>query len=245
MTLPEALLHIGAELSSVAHATLSVAGLQWITITLICYGAALWLFRLANASPWLHPLVLTAAGVSLALYFSQTSIAAFQTHAGLIHWLLGPATVALAIPMYNQWQQVRDLGWHLIVSVMAGGVLAPVLAWTTLYVLDAPLALQMTMLVKSITTPLAMDASANIGGVPALAAVFVITTGIVGAVVTPVVFRIARVTGAAAQGVALGTVAHAVGTAKALQMNEQTGAMATLGLCLNGIVTAVVVPLLL
>ncbi|MCU7554839.1 LrgB family protein [Alteromonas sp. ASW11-19] len=245
MTLAQALLQIGADVSRVADATFSVAGLQWILITLVCYTAALALFRLAGGSPWLHPLVITATGVGMTLYLTETSIADFQTYAGIIHWLLGPATVALAIPMYNQWQQVRDLGWHLLVSVMAGGILAPLLAWTTLYLLDAPLALQMTMLVKSITTPLAMEASANIGGVPALAAVFVITTGIVGAVVTPAVFHIFRVTGAAAQGVALGTVAHAVGTAKALQMSEQAGAMATLGLCLNGIVTAVILPLML
>jgi putative effector of murein hydrolase len=101
----------------------------------------------------------------------------------------------------------------------------------------------MTMLAKSITTPLAMEASAHIGGIPALAAVFVITTGIVGAIVATGVFSVLNVRDRQAQGIALGTVAHAIGTAKSIHMGEDVAAMATLGLCVNGIFTALVLPL--
>ena len=103
----------------------------------------------------------------------------------------------------------------------------------------------MTMLVKSITSPLAMETGAAIGGIPALAAVFVILTGIVGALAAPLTYRLLGVTMPDAQGVALGAVCHAVGTSKALQMGEVQGALATVGLGLNGILTAVILPVIL
>ena len=100
------------------------------------------------------------------------------------------------------------------------------------------------MLAKSITTPLAMEASAHIGGIPALAAVFVIVTGVVGAILSGTVFAFLSIVNKKAQGIALGTVAHAVGTAKAIHMGADVAAMATLGLCVNGVFTAFVLPLL-
>ncbi|GGW72646.1 LrgB family protein [Alteromonas halophila] len=228
----------------VVQNTLSIAGLLWLGVTLFVYAVAIRIHHAARATPALHPLLLTVVIVGAALWLSNTTIAEYQRVAGLLHWLLGPATVALALPMYNQWQRIRHHGWRLVVAIAAGGVIAPLLAWLTVWVVDAPVAMQLTMLLKSITTPLAMEATRLIGGIPALAAVFVIITGIVGAMVSGAVFRLVRVDDPHAQGIALGTVGHAVGTARALQLSEQTGAMATLGLCVNGIMTALVVPLL-
>ncbi|GAB5393048.1 MAG: hypothetical protein Altm1KO_25660 [Alteromonas macleodii] len=129
-------------------------------------------------------------------------------------------------------------------SIAFGGILAPFTAWLTLFALDAPRAIQITMLAKSITTPLAMESSAQVGGIPALAAVFVIVTGVVGAIVATGVFAILNVQNRQAQGIAMGTVAHAIGTAKAIQMGEDVAAMATLGLCVNGIFTALALPVI-
>ena len=231
-------------LITVINHTLTFDGVIWLSVTLAAYFIALRLHHLAKASPVFHPLALTVVMVSIVLAISGVAIADYQRHAGLLHWLLGPATVALALPMYNQWQRIRHLGWRLIVAIGVGGVIAPLLAWSVMWLSDAPLAMQLTMLLKSITTPLAMEASRLIGGVPALAAVFVIISGIVGAIVSGGVFYLLKVDDTQAQGIALGTVAHAVGTARALQLSEQTGAMATLGLCVNGILTAIVIPLL-
>tara|TARA_Y100001970_G_C13710798_1_gene591809 strand:- start:51 stop:602 length:552 start_codon:yes stop_codon:yes gene_type:complete len=182
--------------------------------------------------------------VGVLLGITDTPVAQYHQYAGLLHWLLGPATVALAVPLFNQWQRIRHLGWPLLLSVAVGGVIAPVLAWLMVYIMDAPLAIQMTMLVKSITSPLAMETGAIIGGIPALAAAFVIITGIVGALAAPLTYRVFNVTLPEAQGVPLGSVCHAVGTAKALHMGEIQGALATVGLCVNGVMTAVVLPLL-
>ncbi|WP_223858092.1 LrgB family protein [Salinimonas profundi] len=221
----------------------TLPGVVWLSVTLTIYALAIKINRLAGNNPLLHPLVITAVGVMLLAVVTGTAIDDYQQHAGLLHWLLGPATVALALPMYAQWQKVRELGWQLVLAIAVGGIIAPVLAWLCLFVVDAPLALQMTMLAKSITTPLAMETSRVIGGVPELAAVFVIITGIAGAIAAPLSFRLFQVADRQAQGIALGSVAHAVGTAKALSMGEDVAAMASLGLCLNGIMTAIVLPL--
>lgn len=229
---------------SVVTHTLSWQSAAWLGITLVFYSFAVWVFRRLNNHPLIHPLTLTAIAVGVLLGITDTPVAQYHQYAGLLHWLLGPATVALAVPLFNQWQRIRHLGWPLLLSVAVGGVIAPVLAWLMVYIMDAPLAIQMTMLVKSITSPLALETGAIIGGIPALAAAFVIITGIVGALAAPLTYRVFNVTLAEAQGVALGSVCHAVGTAKALHMGEIQGALATVGLCVNGVMTAVILPLL-
>ena len=224
------------------HNTLSFHGLLWLSISIVSYMIALWANRKCSGHPAAHPIIITALFVSLGLYFSNTQVFEYQRAASLLHWLLGPITVALALPIYRQWQKLRHYGWRLVVSIILGGVLAPFSAWLTLFIFDTPSAIQFTMLAKSITTPLAMESSAQIGGIPALAAVFVIVTGIVGAVVASTIFSLFNVKSRQAQGIALGTVAHAIGTAKAIQMGDDVAAMATLGLCVNGIFTALALP---
>ncbi|MEW9799328.1 LrgB family protein [Alteromonas sp. CYL-A6] len=232
-------------LPDVIRHTFSLQGALWLLVTVTCYVLALRLHLASRGNPLLHPLVVTACLVGGVTALTQTPMTAYREYASLLHWLLGPATVALALPMFNQWQKIRHLGWRLPLAIGIGGVIAPVLAWTSLFIADAPTAMQLTMLLKSITTPLAMEASRLIGGVPELAAVFVIVTGIVGAMACNLVFRLTGVTDEHAKGIALGSVAHAVGTARALQLSEQAGAMSTLGLCVNGIMTAIIIPLLL
>lgn len=222
---------------------MSLGTFVWIAGTLVIYQLALLLYQRAGGTPLLHPLILTTAGVGLVIVATGNGVEQYQFDARALHWLLGPATVALALPLYNNWQHVKQQGWRLLVAVGVGGVVAPLLAWLSIAAFDPPTSLTMTMLAKSITTPFAMETVAQIEGVPALVAVFVITTGIVGAVACDIVFRLLNVSDAEAQGLALGTVAHAVGTAKAIQMNETTAAMATVGLCINGIMTAIILPI--
>ncbi|MEC9263036.1 MAG: LrgB family protein [Pseudomonadota bacterium] len=236
---------ITSRFAEVVSSTVTLNGMVWLAITLAFYGVAIKIFRASKGHPLVHPLSITTIAVAAVMWLCNVSAAGYREYASLLHWLLGPATVALAVPMYNQWQNIRQLGAPLIISVMVGGALAPLLAWAVIYLTNAPMAIQMTMLVKSITSPLAMETGAAIGGIPALAAVFVILTGIVGALAAPLTYRLLNVTMPDAQGVALGAVCHAVGTSKALQMGEVQGALATVGLGLNGILTAVVLPVIL
>ena len=154
------------------------------------------------------------------------------------------SAIALAVPLYHQLPTLRQLGFRAMLPILFGGTIAPLLGWVSLYLLDASTELQMTILVKSITTPLAMGTAELIGGLPELSAVIVILTGIVGATFAPWLIMLMRSDSEYAQGLALGSVAHVVGTTKALGISETCAAFATLGLCVNGIVTSLVLPLL-
>ncbi|MCW8092800.1 LrgB family protein [Alteromonas sp. ASW11-130] len=225
--------------------TASFTAISWIVLTFIVYVLSTGLHVLSNRHPFTLPMVITALVVGGVLALTDVKVRDYQEATSLIHWLLGPVTVALAVPLYYQYQRIAKLGWRLWLAIVISGVFAPTLAWGILYVMDAPVALSLTMLVKSITTPLAMETTAITGGIPAIAAVFVITTGVVGAMVCSWIFRLLGDDSAEAQGVALGTVAHAIGTAKALQYSEVTGAVAAISLSLNGIMTAFIIPILI
>lgn len=216
----------------------------WLSITLAAYVLSLILYRKANSHPALHPLITSSTVIICSLFALEVGIEDYLNYVWLLAFLLGPATVALAMPLYNQLSVLIRMGWRVVAPIFIGGTIAPVLAWLSVYFFDTPVALQMTVLVKSITTPLAMGTADAIGGIGSLAAVLVVLTGIVGAVFAPLVFQLAKTHSEMAQGVALGTVAHAVGTSKAISISETCAAFATLSVCLNGIVTALMLPLL-
>ena len=221
---------------------------SWVLVTLLCYTGALKLYQItANVrllQPLTHPLITSSTVIIALLYFFDTPVKEYQSNTYLLTLLLGPATVALALPLYNQFSLLLKMGFRVIVPIMIAAIIAPVLSWLAVYLLDAPLNLQLTMLTKSITTPLAMDTAEAIGGIAPLAAIFVITTGIIGAVFGPFIFKLCSITNHAAQGLALGSVAHAIGTARAISISEQCTAFSTLALCINGIVTSIMLPLL-
>jgi predicted murein hydrolase (TIGR00659 family) len=178
--------------------------------------------------------VLVACGVSYTEYRKSTEI---------LGTLLGPATVALAVPLYLNLRRIRQLFWPTLTTLVVGGVFATSLCLLLGWWLGADHMILMTMAPKSVTSPIAMLVAEQIGGVAALAAVFVLITGVVGGIFGPGLLDIARVRSPAARGMALGLTAHAVGTAVALQEGEETGAFAALGMSLMGVATAVFLPL--
>lgn len=213
-------------------------------ITLLVYILARRLYAFSKQNALLNPLVTCTVIICSALYLLDFDVTQFTSSLSLLDLLLGPATVALAVPLYNQIPVIQRLGVRVLAPIIIAGTIAPILGWGTMYLLDTSKTLQMTMLVKSITTPLAMETTALIGGLPELAAVFVILTGIVGATFAPWLIMLTNTRSEYAMGLALGSVAHVVGTTKALSISETCGAFATLGLCINGIATAIVLPLL-
>jgi putative effector of murein hydrolase len=225
-----------------------LATILWLIATVIIYFGALHLYKITRPlwfiQPALHPLIVSTLLIILLQSLTHTSVSEYQNHTHLLSVLLGPATVALAVPLYKQLSILMTMSWRVLVPIAMAGILSPAISWTCLYLLDTPLNLQMTILVKSITTPLAMDAAGAIGGIPSLAAIFVIITGIVGAICGPALFRLMGVHNQAAQGTALGAVSHAIGTARAISIGEQCTAFATLALCVNGIVTSLILPIL-
>lgn len=216
----------------------------WTVLTLCAYLCALYVNRKSAGSMLLHPLIISVCLLAVGLWLADTGINTYQTHSSILHWMLGPATVALAIPLRNQLSNLKRYWKVIVLPIVAGGIIGPTLAGAAAYFAGLDQKMILTMLTKSITTPLAMETAQVIGGYPSLAAVLVIVTGIIGAVLCHTVFRLIKVRSEIAQGIALGTAAHAVGTAQAFHISEKTGAFASLALCINGLLTAIFLPML-
>jgi len=224
---------------------LAATPLTGLTITLAAYVAGQWLFRRFNNQPLLNPVLtavlllvglLTLTGVDYQTYFEG---------AQFVHFLLGPATVALAVPLYRQFDKVRRSALSLTVALLAGSSTAVATAVLVGWATGASREILMSLAPKSVTTPIAMGIAELTGGLPSLTAVLVILTGILGAVVGTTVLRIVGVRDPKATGFAMGLASHGIGTARALELGETQGAFAGLAMGLNGLLTAIALPLLM
>lgn len=218
--------------------------LTWLTLTLVVYQAAHWLWRRSGMMPLLNPVLLSIAALSAILTVAGVDYTRYFSGAQFIHFLLGPATVALAIPLYKQLNRLRQSALALLVGLLAGSVAAILASLALGWVLGASHQTIMSLAPKSVTSPIAMGIAEQIGGLPSLTAVLVILTGITGAVGGGWLMDRLRITDERARGVAMGTAAHGIGTARALQMGEVTGAFSGLAMGLNGIATALLTPIL-
>lgn len=216
---------------------------------LFAFGLTLGVYQLALAayekthSMLLQPVLvsmLILIGILLAL---DIDYAQYKQGAQLLTLILGPATVALAVPLYLNMRRVRQVLWPTLITLFVGGLFATVLGVVLAWLFGAEALILKTLAPKSVTTPIAMLVADEIGGAASLAAVFVMITGVLGAMLGVEVLRLFRITNPAAQGMALGIVAHAVGTARALQEGEEAGAFAALAMSMMGVLTAVLMPL--
>ena len=217
--------------------------LLWTSVTLAAYLAAVWLYRRSGGNPFLVPVltaVLMVVGVLLA---SGTPYAVYAEGTQLLGFLIGPATVALAVPLYLNLRRIRQLFWPIFTTLVIGGVVATGMGVLLGWSFGAEHMILMTMAPKSVTSPIAMLVAEQIGGVAALAAVFVLITGVIGAIFGPSLLTRLGVHSPEARGMALGMTAHAVGTSVALQESEECGAFAALAMSLMGVATAVFLPL--
>lgn len=221
---------------------LSASPLFGLTATMLAYCAGLWLARRANLHPLANPVAI--AVLILVGLFSVTGVhyAQYFEGAQFVHFLLGPATVALAVPLFAQLPSLRRYRWPLLVALVCGGVASALSAVGIAWVLGASEETMLSLLPKSVTAPIAMGIAEQIGGNPALTAVYCVTTGIVGAVLSRYVFAACGVRSAIARGYALGTAAHGIGTARAFQESEESGAFAGLAMGLHGLLAALVLP---
>ncbi len=223
---------------------LSASPLLWLTITLIAYQAGLWLHRKAGGSPLVNPVLLAVLMVVGLLTVSGTDYRSYFDGAQFVHFLLGPATVALAVPLYKQLQVLKRSWAAIVVAIICGSLTAATSAVAIGWLLGASRQTLASLAPKSVTTPIAMGISEQLGGLPSLTAVLVILTGILGAMLGRWVLDAVRVRDWRARGIAVGTAAHGIGTARALQVNEVAGAFSGLAMGLNGLATAVLLPLL-
>lgn len=232
-----------AELESI-WVYLATTPLLGLTATLVAYQLAQAAWRRLGSNPLLNPVLLSIVVLAAFLTLTGTDYRTYFDGAQFVHFLLGPATVALAIPLYKQVQALKRSALAVAVALAAGSVTAAVSAVAIAWALGASRQTLMSLAPKSVTTPIAMGVAEQIGGLPSLTAVLVILTGITGAVAGTWVLGLARVRDPKAQGFAIGVASHGIGTARALQLGEVAGAFSGLAMGLNGVATAVLVPLL-
>ena len=190
-----------------------------------------------------QPLLLSTLGLVGVLLLLGIDYQDYRSGSSLLTFLLGPATVALAVPLYQNVRRVRAILLPVLVTLLVGGTLATILGVGLAWLLGAEHMVMMALAPKSVTTPIAMLVAEEIGGSASLAAVFVMLTGMLGAMFGVELLRLFRITHPAATGLALGMVAHAIGTARALQESEEAGAFSALGMSIMGVLTAVALPL--
>ena len=215
-----------------------------IGLTLAAFLIATWLYR---RSGWLllQPVLVSVTLIVATLLLCGVDYATYRAGAEPIAWLLGPATLALAVPLQHNIKRIRQLFWPIMLTLLAGGVLSVTLTLAIGWALGADWVVLMSLAPKSVTMPIAMPVAEQIGGIASLAAVLVMLTGVIGTALGPWLLRWARVEHPAARGLSYGINAHAIGTAHALQEGEECGAFAALAMSLLGIATALLLPLLL
>ncbi len=217
----------------------------WITFTMLVYIAALTLYKRAGSHPALLPVLTSVVVIVVVLLLTGTPYAAYEQGTRFFMFLIGPATVALAVPLYTQLPRLKHLWKPIAVALVVGCFTAILSALGIAWLFGASTETLLSLAPKSATMPIAVDVAALTGGVPSLTTVAVGITGIAGAVLTGPILKILKISDPVIHGFTKGLSAHAIGTAKAIQVGETNGAFSALGLCLNGIATALAVPLVL
>ena len=226
-------------------AALASTPLLHLTLTLAAYQIGVTLSERAHHHPLVNPVLIAIIVLVVLLRTTGTDYATYFRGAQFVHFLLGPATVALAIPLYRAYDQIRQSVVAIAVAIVTGCVFAIVSVVGIGWLFGGSMGTLLSLAPKSATTPIAMGVSSLIGGNASLTAIFAILTGILGAVLSTWVLNLVRVKDARARGLATGLAAHGIGTAYKLRVNELTGAFAGLAMGLNGFATAMLMPLLM
>jgi predicted murein hydrolase (TIGR00659 family) len=220
-----------------------------MALTLVVYELAEMLFRFSRQNSLLNPLLTAVAVIILVLKATGVSYDTYFAGSQFIHFMLGPATVALAVPLYEQRERVKRSLLPLSVATVSGSITSIAIAGIMLKAGHVERSMLISVLPKSVTTPIAMGIVERLGGLPTLTAVMVLITGIFGGITVPPLLRIAaKIIGqrsVPARGYAMGMSSHGIGTARAFQESNEMGAFSGLAIGLHGLVTAVLVPILL
>ena len=226
---------------------LAATPLFGLTATLVVYVAVQAVHERLGRPPWANPVLWSVITLACTLLATGVPYPTYFAGAQFIHFLLGPAVVALAWPLWLRRAEVRRRGVALVLAALAGGIAAAASAVALGWALDLPDEVLRSLAPKSVTAPVAMGIAEQIGGIPALAAVFAVITGLIGALCGKYLFAWLRIPtdseGWAARGFALGTAAHGLGAARAMQVNNDAGAYAGLALGLQVLLASLLMPL--
>lgn len=219
--------------------------LPWLVLTLIVYLSAMTIYRKNGNHPMLIPVFTGVVVIVGILMLTGTPYETYRNGVTLLGLMIGPATVALAIPLYAQRERIKELWLPISVALLVGCLVALFSALGIAWIFGGSEATLIAVAPKSATIPIALPMAERFGGKPSLAAVAVAITGISGTMMAPLLCRFLQLKDPAVQGFAIGLTAHAIGTARAIQLNPTAGAFSALAMGLNGVATAVLMPLVL
>lgn len=222
---------------------LAQAPLMWLTVTLVGYVIGDMVFRASGRRSIANPVLIAMILVGGLLLATETPFATYFEGAQFVHFMLGPATVALALPLYENRARVRRSALPILAGLAAGSVVAVVSVLLIARGFGMPQQIMASLAPKSTTAPVAMGISEALGGLPTLTAAMVQVTGIVGAMVAVPLMIALRIRDERAAGLAMGVASHGIGTARAFQVSARMGAFAGIGLGLNAVLTAILAPL--
>lgn len=223
---------------------LSSTPLFGLTATLVTYTLAAGLYDRLGRAPWANPVLWSVVCLGGVLVATGTPYPVYFAGAQFVHVLLGPAVVALAWPLWQRRAELRRRGVALGAAALLGGLAAGGSAVVLAWAFDMPPEIVRSMASKSVTAPVAMGIAERVGGVPALAAIFAVLTGLIGALSGKYLFNAMGIDVWAVRGFALGTTSHGLGAARALQVHADAGAYAGIALSLQVLLGALLIPLL-
>ncbi|WP_320035575.1 LrgB family protein [Halarcobacter sp.] len=219
--------------------------LTWLIFTLGSYKLGIIIYEKANKHTLLQPIVIAYIFIMSAILITGTSYKEYFKSVEIIHFFLGPATVALALPLYKNLKYIKSLFLPIVITLFVAGTFSVFIALLLLWSLDASISTMLSMTTKSITAPIAIITSEQIGAIPSLAVGFVIITGIIGALFGSLVFKVMKIKHDTSKGFALGLISHGIGTARAVEMGEKAAAFGALAMGLCGIFTAILLPIVI
>lgn len=223
---------------------LQVQPLLFLTLTVAVFVMACWIHQRTRAHPLANPVLISVCLLILVMAATRTPYERYFEGAQFIHFLLGPATVALAIPMFRHIGKIRAAIVPITTGIVAGSIAGLALIGAASWVFAADPALTASLATKSVTAPVAMAIAPYTGAIPSLAAIMAVLAGMIGAAFGPTLLDRLGVKDPVARGLAMGTASHGQGTARILQENEEAGALAGIAMGLTALAMATVMPLL-
>lgn len=216
-----------------------------LTATLLAYQLAMSLYQKVKMSPFANPMVIAVVLLVLILTLTGTSYQTYFSGAQFVHFLLGPAIVALAVPLYQQVNQLKRHWFAFLMASLLGNGVAAGTAMLVAWLLGASPVTVLSLAPKSVTMAIAMGIADKIGGIPSLTAVLVMITGILGAIMARGILHLLRIKDHTISGFALGVSSHGMGIARAFQVSPEMGAFAGLAMGVSGLLTAIFLPVCL
>ena len=218
-------------------------GVWGVTVTLAAFALGTWLNRKTGQAIF-NPLLLGSIFVIIFLSLVQIPFAEYKQSVSVLNYLLLPATVSLAVPLYEQWLPMKKNAKAVLCGILAGSLTSMVSIIAISWVMKLDPVLSASLMPKSVTTAIGAEVAQELGGLSSLAGGIIVLTGIIGNLSAAAMCRICRLHDPIARGVAIGTASHAIGTARALQMGRVEGAVSSLSIAVAGILTAALCPVL-